>query len=153
MTEATNEAQLKPIDSADFSALVDAAELEQLFLEECKAGYVRGATLPEDGAHSAVGITTTGALAEDGNQLACSVRYSFEGTAADGEPFYRASANYLVLYCLKPSQSPGKAAIRYFADNNAVFNTWPFFRQHLADLLAKMELPSYLLPLLKPNRS
>jgi hypothetical protein len=62
--------------------------------------------------------------------------------------FFEIEADFLVEYDLKAEVS--EAAIKAFADNNSVHNVWPFWRQHLFDVVSRGRLPHLEVPLYSP---
>lgn len=71
----------------------------------------------------------------------------------DGEPdvYFRIEAKFLVEY--EMTSALGEDAIKAFADYNAVHNAWPFWRQHVYDIVQRARLPHLEIPLFPGIRS
>lgn len=59
--------------------------------------------------------------------------------------YFGIEADYLVIYDLVAEVS--EEALRAFSDFNSVHNVWPFWRQHVFDLVAQARLPQLEIPL------
>ena len=59
--------------------------------------------------------------------------------------FFIVEADFLVNYEMKSEIDP--ECIKAFADNNSVHNVWPFWRQHVFDVVARARLPQLEVPL------
>lgn len=55
-------------------------------------------------------------------------------------------AVYFIQKDLKPKKKLNKAELNAFAATNAVFDVWPYFREHTQDFVVKMDLPALVLP-------
>jgi preprotein translocase subunit SecB len=67
------------------------------------------------------------------------------GEADEPAVFYVIEATFLVSYEFKTEVD--EQALRVFADFNAVHNVWPFWRQHVFDVVQKGGLPKLKVPL------
>lgn len=67
----------------------------------------------------------------------------------ESEPpvFFEIEADFLVEY--QVSSDLSEAAIKAFADVNSVHNVWPFWRQHVFDVVARGRLPQLEVPLFR----
>lgn len=65
----------------------------------------------------------------------------------NGEPdvYFRIEAKFLVEY--EMTSAIDEDAIKAFADFNAVHNAWPFWRQHVYDIVQRSRLPHLDIPL------
>lgn len=59
--------------------------------------------------------------------------------------YFGIEADYLVIYDLVADAS--EEALKAFSDFNSVHNVWPFWRQHVFDLVAQARLPQLEIPL------
>jgi len=59
--------------------------------------------------------------------------------------YFGVEATYLVIYELVSPLS--EEALKAFADFNVVHNVWPFWRQHVFDLIGQGRLPELQIPL------
>jgi preprotein translocase subunit SecB len=73
--------------------------------------------------------------------------------AKEDEPriFLRIEASYIVEY--EMAQDLAKEALSAFANFNAVHNVWPFWRQHVFDVVQRGKLPPLQVPLYPGVRS
>ena len=68
------------------------------------------------------------------------------GLHAKNRPIYfEIEADFLVEYEVRAKLS--EAAIKAFADANSVHNVWPFWRQHVFDIVSRARLPHLQVPL------
>ena len=68
------------------------------------------------------------------------------GMEAEIAPIYfEIEADFLVEYEMVAEVSEG--AIKLFADHNSVHNVWPFWRQHVFDVVSRGRLPRLEVPL------
>jgi hypothetical protein len=63
--------------------------------------------------------------------------------------YFGIEADYLVIYDLVAEVS--EEALKAFSDFNSVHNVWPFWRQHVFDLVALARLPQLAIPLFSGN--
>ena len=83
--------------------------------------------------------------------LQCGVKLGLDVGPAlkEAKPVASLEAEYTVLYRLPDGFQPSTEAIKFFAATNAVFNAWPFFRELVHSLVARMGMPPLMVPLLK----
>jgi hypothetical protein len=72
--------------------------------------------------------------ARSGNQQVCRIACTFVATYS-----------YV-------GEKPSKNTIDSFAKTNALFNTWPYFREFVHTMTSRMDLPKLLVPLFKLPR-
>lgn len=64
----------------------------------------------------------------------------------DGDlPLFTIEAEFLINYEMKDALNEDQ--LKAFADNNAVHNVWPFWRQHVFDVVQRARLPHLNIPL------
>lgn len=57
-------------------------------------------------------------------------------------------AKYAIRYSLKEGKSmPSKDSLEVFANNNAPYNIWPFWREHAHGLMQKAGMNGFIMPL------
>jgi preprotein translocase subunit SecB len=79
-------------------------------------------------------------------QVIIEVGVRIAGLQPENAPvFFEIEADFLVEYELRGEIS--EAAIKAFADNNSVHNIWPFWRQHVFDVVSRGRLPHLEVPL------
>jgi hypothetical protein len=92
-----------------------------------------------------LGIDVTWALADDAKQLGCVI--TFATIFGEPEP-YRLTARFRLVYDLDLMQAPASEDLNQFANWNAVFNAWPYWREYLSSTLNRARLPHYLVPVM-----
>jgi hypothetical protein len=65
--------------------------------------------------------------------------------AEDPKIYFAIEADYLVIYDMVGNVS--EEALKAFSELNSVHNVWPFWRQHVFDLVAQARLPALQVPL------
>lgn len=128
--------------------LTPFAELEQVALLECNARSTldpRG--LPEQPPTLSLHQQCTGTLQAE-NRIQVTATAVFIGHVEEQEVF-RIQASYGVYYRLPAELQPSQQDIQEFAEQNGMFNAWPYLRELLGNLSAKMGLPLPPLPLLR----
>jgi len=65
--------------------------------------------------------------------------------AENASIYFEIEADFLVEYQMIAEVSEG--AIKVFADHNSVHNVWPFWRQHVFDVVSRGRLPHLEVPL------
>jgi hypothetical protein len=58
-------------------------------------------------------------------------------------------ANFELIYSVPADANPTPEELQAFADTNALLNCWPYWRELVHDMAARMELPPLLLPLFR----
>jgi hypothetical protein len=66
-----------------------------------------------------------------------------------GKDLVSVECAFEVDYKLRPGFSPTEEQIKAFKDGNAIFNCWPYCRQHVQDMLQRLGYPSPTLPFLR----
>jgi len=62
---------------------------------------------------------------------------------------FRCSAEYSLIYKVQANLTCSDACAMLFAEKNAVFNAWPFFRELCFSQAGKSGLPHVMLPLFR----
>jgi len=135
-----------------FSKLLSAVQLFDLLLLKSNA---ERAPLPTasgtlDASYEFEATASTDVQKDGQKLLLCQLGFSFFGKSTD-KIVIKVRAHYNIIYTLDAGYVDDPAALKYFAENNALFNIWPFFREHLHSIVGKMGLPHFVLPLLKPS--
>jgi hypothetical protein len=81
-------------------------------------------------------------------RLGCRVEF---GTIFKGvqDPPYTVFAGFRVTYRVAPGDPLNKEDIDQFAHWNAVFNVWPYWREFLASMVSRGQLPPFLAPVMR----
>lgn len=108
--------------------------------------------LPERPPRLSVDACATGFL--EGRIITAEISLAVKGMLRDepGEDaVLRITAEYRLEYILKDDEpAPSADEIRQLANVSGIYNVWPFFREFVASLYAKMNLPLPLLPTITP---
>lgn len=74
-------------------------------------------------------------------------------TATPPEELVSIRAGFEVCYRLPvDTDAPSGEVLEKFGQHNAIFNTWPYWREYLQSQLARMSLPTFMLPVFRlPN--
>jgi hypothetical protein len=84
--------------------------------------------------------------------LYCGVRLALLLKRQDGKEnlaTFRCSAEYSLIYKVQANLTCSDACAMLFAEKNAVFNAWPFFRELCFSQAGKSGLPHVMLPLFR----
>lgn len=130
------------------SLLAPFVELEQVALLACSANSTldpRG--LPEQAPTLSLSQQCSGVL-QAGNRIQVTAHAVFSGHI-DGIEVLSIQASYGVYYRLPDQLKPSEKDVQEFAEQNGMFNAWPYLRELLGNLSAKMGLPLPPLPLLR----
>jgi preprotein translocase subunit SecB len=79
-------------------------------------------------------------------EVLCS--YQIHVMSGDDEPL-NADVKYLISYELLGDEPVNPSDLEHFASTNGTYHSWPFVRQLLFDLTARMGYPPYNLPVFK----
>lgn len=83
-------------------------------------------------------------------QLGTRIRLSAEAQS-DGALQFEIEADFLVRY--QVAEELDESALDVFANFNAVHNVWPFWRQHVFDIVQRGRLPHLDVPLFSGHKS
>lgn len=79
--------------------------------------------------------------------LSAEAKASYPELAVEDDRLFKCSCVFVVKYLSKIEISSEEGEV--FTKNNALFNTYPFLREHIASEFSKMGIPGIFLPLLK----
>ncbi len=160
----------QPPDKKEFQKVIEAAGIREVYMLssacECRNPFIepKNIELELKRAHSAPQIKP---VAEDKQWLLfCSIEIEVKGvcgknikqgqktTAEKGQTVFKISARYNVVYDItKNPNSLNKGALKYFGEENAFFNVYPYFREFAGSMSQRLNLHPVVLPLLKPASS
>ncbi len=66
-----------------------------------------------------------------------------------GEDTFQVEVEFCVIYQSKEDVKPPENEIEAFGITNVVFNAWPYAREYVQSTLIRMDLPPFVMPLLK----
>jgi preprotein translocase subunit SecB len=84
----------------------------------------------------------------DGDLLEVLCSYQIRVMSGDCEPL-NADIKYLISYALQGDDPVDSSDLEHFASANGTYHSWPFVRQLLFDLTARMGYPPYNLPVFR----
>jgi hypothetical protein len=80
------------------------------------------------------------------NVLFVLVHFGLDAVDKSDKPLARIQADMLLLYHIENFEDLTNDHFKHFADKNAVFNAWPYWREFVQSATARMELPTLTLP-------
>ena len=86
------------------------------------------------------------AVSADGSTLGCVANFvaTFD---EDPEP-YSAYARFRLLYSIEEGPQLDPSDVRQFAEWNAVFNAWPYWREYVSSVVNRAQLPRFVVPVM-----
>ena len=80
------------------------------------------------------------------NVLPFGCRFDITGVDKDSnKKAFEVSSVFCVVYAIREDYSPTAEEIEAFGATSAVFNAWPYVREHAQSATVKMDLPAYVL--------
>lgn len=134
------------LDLAAAARIAKRAELQEIKLSEISASRLiaqRGALRPEVQHKCSPGP-------RQGNRLDVVCSYTFK-VKDEEEEVANADFKYLVSYALSGDDPIDADDLEHFAFANGTYHSWPFVRQLIFDLTARMGYPPYTLPVFQFN--
>ncbi|MXZ73228.1 MAG: hypothetical protein F4Z04_17230 [Acidobacteria bacterium] len=138
----------------DLSRIVSVVEIENVRLREahCRAVHPSeiAKTLEVKPWHDAEVIKSGG-----GESLEIDVAFGLEVADADGEKEFQAEirGTFELLYRIPADEDFSSEELAAFAQINAVFNAWPYWREFVQTSLARMDMPVLTVPVFRIHRS
>tara|TARA_B100001989_G_C24212902_1_gene304026 strand:+ start:38 stop:505 length:468 start_codon:yes stop_codon:yes gene_type:complete len=138
-----------------FNSLLQRIQLADVQLAaasiEGRRDFVIAHGAVEGGVEVGLEISGSGEVVDDGSRIECEMHMKWQAfPPGSDEHLVRVHEVYLVSYALDGDDAVAPETLQAFADHNAAFNVWPFFRESLHSITLRMGLPGYTLPLLKP---
>ena len=66
-------------------------------------------------------------------------------------PLFSISVSYVIVYIIKNIGDLDDEMLKFFSENNAYFNVYPYLREYITHMSTRLNIPPVTLPLLKPN--
>jgi hypothetical protein len=122
-------------------------DLDRIALLRCCGSRVPAGAQPSEPYTLNASHSTTAKLIDD----VLSIEASFNSAAVDAKKaqIFAVECTYELCYKLKEGYKPQENEIEAFKDGNAVFNCWPYFREFLQDITARMGQAPPPLPFLR----
>lgn len=134
-------------------------QLSLLTIELCRAEFERPASIPPGAKQIAqqhkrgTAFAVAEALDAEGHafqvfqvRVHCGTRGLNDATLDEPIVFFEIEADFVATYRL--DKMPDEEALKAFAEFNAVHHIWPFWRQHVFDIVHRSNLPNLEIPLL-----
>jgi preprotein translocase subunit SecB len=80
------------------------------------------------------------------NMLFVLVHFGLDAVDKSDKPLAKIQADMLLLYRIENFEDLTDDHLKHFADKNAVFNAWPYWREFVQSATARMQLPTLTLP-------
>lgn len=126
--------------------LFDVVRIADVSLVDCRA-YRRGD--PGDSLRLGLSRSARGERSPDGGGVLAQVRFLLEGRlkgSEGGESSLVIEATYQAVYSTPKELETSKAALDLFANTNATFNLWPYWREFVQTTGARMGVPGLTVP-------
>lgn len=97
------------------------------------------------------GFRGTGEIDCHKPELIAKTEFFCRGVSAelDADPWIEITASYRIIYHLKDDPSASDDELKAFSEINGIFNTWPFWREFVYSMLARMGVKPIVMPTLR----
>lgn len=143
---------LTPEQQGDYNTLVSAVQLVSVDLERTSAQIHHERLIGNDDGEWPLKVSEPlyrSTILPEQKMLYCGVRFRLVIGPNEAKPLIEVEAEYCLLYKMPEGTPCSEEIARHFAGRNAVFNAWPFFREHAHSMVAKMGVPPVVLPLFR----
>lgn len=132
-----------------YRALLDALQIDAIVLSETTSRCSENPwTIDPELTEVDLNYTPRKTIGKE-QLLHCTIRFSLVGRQEEKEAF-RIEAEYRACYTCKEAVNKLDAtSLDYFSLHNVPYNTYPYFREHVAGMMNKMGLAPITLPLFK----
>ncbi len=131
--------------------LMGVSTLEAIRLIHVRAAHMTVSGCPVKTMQETPRPSSTAHLVEGTNKFRVVVGHVLAGRHGEQTAEVQVDASFELLYSLPKDISPVPTPeeLQAFADTNALLNCWPYWRELVHDMVARMELPPLLLPLFR----
>jgi preprotein translocase subunit SecB len=139
--------------------LIVSAEIQSVSVVEAKLardgkkGERKLASSSQQQGRMRVTVSHSGkAVVEEGGLIRATIRFALQARETgkrDAKPAFRVDVSFELVYKIPPDLHPSGAELRAFAETNAVFNAWPYWREFVQSMTARTNLPPLTLPLFR----
>jgi preprotein translocase subunit SecB len=144
------------VSQQEVQKVVQASQLVAIHLKSCNSVcHVFPTAVEPHNTHLEINTSAAWNRTEQKDVLLCYIDVGAKGIAGkfnpaikEGAPLFEARATIVAVYQLS-EKSLIDEALEIFASQNALFNSYPFLREAISNLTAKMGIPPVLIPLLK----
>jgi hypothetical protein len=132
--------------------LVGCASLESVRLIHVRAAHMTAGGCPVKSAAEKPMPTATASLLSNTNRFRVVVQHVMHGQReAKGTTEVQVDATLELVYSYPADTTPlpSPEELEAFANTNALMNGWPYWRELVQNMVARMNLPPFLVPLLR----
>jgi hypothetical protein len=128
--------------------LMALSTLEAIKLIHVRAAHMSAADCPVKAMEEKPRPYAKANMIEGTNQFRVVVGHVIIGRHA-GTTDLQVDASFELIYSIPADANPTPTELQAFADTNALLNCWPYWRELVHAMAARMELPPLLLPLFR----
>lgn len=132
--------------------LMSSASLELVRLVHVRAANMTIAGCPVKNIEERPMPTATASLINGTNCFSVVFGHAIQGhRGTEGTTEVQVDASFELIYSLSQELNPAptQEELQAFADTNAVMNCWPYWRELVQNMVAKMNLPPLVVPLIR----
>jgi hypothetical protein len=143
--------QVTPEQINQAKRLMTIASLETIRLIHVRAAHMTAPGCPVKTVAEKEMPTATANLIDGTNSFRVLFGHAIHGRRGTEGPEVQIDATFEVVYSFPPETTPVPAAdeMQAFAETNALMNCWPYWRELVQTMVAKMGLPPLVVPLLR----
>ena len=126
--------------------LYDTVRIADVVLVGC---HVDLRSRPQDALRLGVRRTAQGVRSPDGTRICAEVRFTLEGRMEQGRtgpPSFLIEATFQGIYEVPTDIETDESSLELFAQTNGTFNLWPYWREFVQSMSARMGLPTITVP-------
>jgi hypothetical protein len=141
--------ELKERFMAVTAKVAEKVELFRVWLVESSLKRNPG---PTDGLNYLISGESEADLTKDPDRLFLMEKFAFKAVPRkkqDAKPVVTIQASFLLAYELKEPESVTLADCSAFSKINGAYNAWPYWREYVQSVTARMGLPSLTLPVFR----
>ena len=117
----------------------DRVKLNLVRVLECNAKLI---SFPKDGANEfEITANTRFQIDKEGKALFVFVTLTLYSVTNESEELAKIKSEYLLMYELNNWEDLTDEHFAHFANHNGVFNAWPYWREMVQSMLARLQLP------------
>ena len=128
--------------------LMAIATLEAIRMIHVRAAHMTAPDCPVKTMEEKSRPSATASLIEGTNQFPVVVGHVMTGRHAERVEI-QVDGSFELIYSVPPDTKATPVELQAFADTNALLNCWPYWRELVHDMAARMELPPLTLPFLR----
>ncbi len=132
----------------DARRLMASSTLEAIRLIHVRAAHMTAVNCPVKSVEEKSRPSASAEIIEGGNQFRVVVSHVVIGRR-ENDTEIQVDGSFELIYSIPLETNPTSKELQAFADTNALLNCWPYWRELVRDMAARMELPPLLLPLFR----